>query len=349
MTPEAILRELVAIPSPSGSEKAVADLVAAWAESWGYRVNRHLDNVWFEAGSGGRRLLMASHLDTVGPCAGWTGDPWKAEWREGRLVGLGANDAKGCVCALLEAARVLASAPPKGTVVFAFTAEEENGGAKGMGQLLSHLGPLDAALVGEPTGLQPCIAQRGMLLLECTARGRSAHSAHAELAENAVHKAARDISRLASMAFGQGEVRPQVTLIQGGLARNRVPDACTFTVDLRTTPGLDHAALAAGIAEILESEVEIRSARYVPKATSPEASIARAALKASGRSAFSDSSTTSDWAFLGDLPAVKVGPGDTRRSHCADEYLTAEELRAGTAFYLEASRNYFEMEARHGA
>lgn len=353
MTDAELLQALVAIPSLSGAEGDAADFVAQVAEGWGYRVQRHLNNVWFEAGQGVARLLMASHLDTVKPCEGWETDPWKPEWRGGVLAGLGANDAKGCVVALLGAARAFALDPPEGRVLFALTAEEETGGSGGMGQLLSHLGPLDAALVCEPTGLEPCIAQRGMLLLTCTARGESGHTAHARLAENAIHKAARDIVQLAGMAFEPdallGAARPQVTLIQGGLARNQVPDSCEFSVDLRTTPNLDHAELSARIAEALESEVEVRSARYVPKATAPRSPIAQAALEASGCKAFVGSATTSDWAFLGALPAIKVGPGDTHRSHRANEFLTLEELQAGVRFYQRAARGYFAWVAKEAS
>lgn len=344
-----LLQQLVNIPSLSGQEGPAADFVANLVEGWGIPVHRLGHNVWFELGQGGPRLLLASHLDTVPPCAGWEGDPWQAAWSCGRLTGLGANDAKGCVAALLGAAHALKDAEFHGTAVFAFTAEEETGGVHGMGQALSHFGPLDAALVGEPTGLHPCIAQRGMLLLECTAKGESGHVAHAALAENAIHKASRDIARLSAMAFEShdllGVTKAQVTQVQGGLRTNQVPDACAFTVDLRTTPNLDHAELAQRIAMELESEVKVRSARYVPKATPAQSPIAQAAKEASGK-AFVGSSTTSDWAFLGDLPAVKIGPGDTHRSHRANEFLLAAELEAGAAFYAQAVQRFF---ARVGA
>ncbi|MDP2877424.1 MAG: M20/M25/M40 family metallo-hydrolase [Holophaga sp.] len=354
MTPEALLQKLVSIPSLSGEEHVIATFVADLAASWGFRVHRHLNNLWFEVGTGSPRLLLVSHLDTVKPCAGWLGDPWQTDWQNGVLTGLGANDAKGCVAALLMAARSLAMAPPDGTLVFAFTAEEETGGAQGMGEVLSQLGSLDAAFVGEPTALEPCIAQRGMLILGCTARGESGHVAHARLAENAIHKAARDITRLAGMVFEPderlGSTKPQVTLIQGGLARNQVPDVCEFSVDLRTTPNLDHAALSERIARELESEVKVISTRYIPKATAPQSAIAQAALLASGRKVFVGSATTSDWAFLGQLPAIKIGPGDTHRSHRANEFITREELHAGVAFYQRATRLYFaQKEAPCGA
>jgi acetylornithine deacetylase len=347
-----LLQALVAIPSVSGDEGRIADAVSAWAEDWGARVQRKGHNVWFSVGSGPRRLLVNSHLDTVKPCAGWTYAPHAPEWREDRLYGLGSNDAKGCVVGMLLTARALLKegAPGGGEVVFAFTAEEETGG-QGLGTMLSELGPLDAAVVGEPTGLKPCTAQRGMLLLRCTAHGRSGHVAHAHStpAVNAIHTAAMDISVLAELRFPfhplLGETRAQVTQISGGLARNQVPDRCEFFVDLRTTPGMAHAEVAKQVAGVLKSEVQVHSARYLPKATGPQQPIVRAAVAAAGAEPVG-SSTASDWAFLGDVPAVKVGPGDTLRSHQADEYLTRAELDAGADFYTRLVRGYFEEVAR---
>ena len=339
MTPGALLEKLVATPSVSCEEGALADLLQDLMASHGAEVHRSGHNLWFEVGSGGPRLLLNTHLDTVPPCAGWQGDPFSPQWRNGRLQGLGANDAKGCLAAMaLTALRLLRQGPPQGTAVFAFTAEEEIGG-KGVATILDQLGPLDGAVVGEPTGLQVCAAQRGMLVLRCTAKGDAAHAAHAHAlgAVNAIHRAARDISKLDGLRFEPhpllGETRAQVTVIQGGKARNQVPDACEFFVDLRTTPNLDHAALAAAIAKDLESDLTIHSGRYLPKATDPAHPLVRAALAAAGRKGPVGSATTSDWAHLGDLPAVKAGPGDTHRSHRADEYLTLAELEAGIAFY----------------
>ncbi|QSQ24518.1 M20/M25/M40 family metallo-hydrolase [Pyxidicoccus parkwayensis] len=347
-----LLQALVAIPSVSGDEGRIADTVSGWAEGWGARVQRKGHNVWFSVGSGPRRLLVNSHVDTVKPNAGWTYAPHAPEWREDRLYGLGSNDAKGCVAGMLLTARTLLKegAPTGGEVVFAFTAEEETGG-QGLGTMLSELGPLDAAIVGEPTSLKPCTAQRGMLLLRCTAHGKSGHVAHANSTQalNAIHLAAGDISVLSELRFPShpllGEARAQVTQISGGLARNQVPDKCEFFVDLRTTPAMDHAAVAKQLAGALKSEVQVHSARYLPKATASHQPIVRAAMAASGEQPVG-SSTTSDWAFLGDLPAVKVGPGDTLRSHQADEYLTRAELEAGVAFYTRLVRGYFEEVAR---
>ncbi len=348
MSPADLLHRLVSIPSPSGSEGAIAEAVEAFLAPLGVEVHRSGNNLWFEAGHGGPRLLVNSHLDTVKPCEGWDTDPFAPVWKGDRLYGLGANDAKGCVASILGAAAAFLEGPQpvQGTVVFALTAEEENGG-QGLATILPQLGPLDAALVGEPTGLQPVIAQRGMLLLRCTAHGESAHVAHARLGAHAIHKAARDIAKLSAMTFEGhpllGEARPQVTQVGGGLARNQVPDACEFFVDLRTTPNLDQASLASRIQGELESEVRVHSSRYLPKATDPGHPVALAALAASGQKGFAGSCTTSDWAFLGDVPAVKIGPGDTHRSHRPNEYLTRKELEAGTAFYASAIRTYFAL------
>ncbi len=339
MTPGALLEKLVSVPSVSRNEGAIADFLQDLLASHGAEVHRSGHNLWFETGVSGPRLLLNTHLDTVPPCAGWEGDPFKPEWRNGRLHGLGANDAKGCLAAMtMTALSLLEQNPSHGRAVFAFTAEEEIGG-EGIATILDELGPLDGAVVGEPTGLQVCAAQRGMLLLRCTARGEAAHAAHAQAlgAMNAIHRAARDIGWLDGLRFEPhpllGETRAQVTLIQGGKARNQVPDACEFFVDLRTTPNLDQEAVASNIAAALESDTAIHSKRYLPKATDPAHPLVRAALKAARREGPVGSATASDWAFLGDLPAVKIGPGDTHRSHRADEYLTLAELDAGIAFY----------------
>lgn len=350
MKADEILERLVATPSVSGDESRIADFVARYARGLGARVERSGNNVWFAFGAGnGPRLLFNSHLDTVPPCAGWTGDPLKPRWAGRRLYGLGANDAKGAVAAMLAFAAGLARDASRvpGEVVFALTAEEEIGGANGIASVLDAVGKVDAAVVGEPTGLEACTAQRGMLILKCIAHGVSGHVAHTEhRSHNAIEVAARDISRLAEWAFEPhpllGQTRAQVTQIAGGLQRNQIPDRCEFFVDLRTTPNLDHATVAAELDTALESEVVVHSARYLPKGTADDHPVVRAALVANGRPGPVGSATTSDWAFLGDLPAVKIGPGDTHRSHRPDEYLESDELLAGVRVYSALARAFFD-------
>jgi acetylornithine deacetylase len=350
MSPAELLTLLVGTPSVSGEEGPLADLIQDLVAAEGFDAHRLGSNLWFTFGKkGGPRLLLNSHLDTVPPCAGWESDPFTPVWHGARLQGLGANDAKGCVAAILLAAFELSKQELNGEVVVALTAEEETGG-KGITTILAELGPLDGAAVGEPTGLRICAAQRGLLVLKCTARGRSGHVANAQMlgAENAIHKAARDIGRVASMDFPVhpllGSQKAQVTLIQGGLRHNQVPDACEFFIDLRTGPDQDHDALAADFQRMLESEVAIHSKRYLPKSTDPGHPIVRAALQAAGKAGPVGSATTSDWALLGDIPTVKVGPGDTFRSHSPNEYLTLPELEAGAAFYANFVTTYFKMQ-----
>ena len=346
--PAALLEGLVAIPSVSGAEAGLAAHMMTLLEAEGFAPRRVCNNVWFELGAAGPRILLVSHLDTVPPCDGWGGDPFIPRWSGDRLTGLGANDAKGCVAALVLAARELATGLGGARAVFAFVSGEEVGG-KGIQELLPDLGPLDAAVVGEPTGLEICTAQRGMLVLQCTARGSAAHVAHAHLAENAIHKAARDIQRLVEMTFephpALGETKAQVTMVHGGRARNQVPDTCEFYVDFRTTPNLDPAQLTERVAGALESEVALFSNRYLAVATAAGEAVVRAALAASGRKAPCGSNTASDWAFLGHLPAVKAGPGDTHRSHRPDEWMTLAELKAGADFYAALVRGYAQAVA----
>lgn len=353
MSPAELLTLLVGTPSVSGEEGPLADLVQNLVSAQGFEVHRQGDNLWFAFGKkGGARLLLNSHLDTVPACAGWEGDPFTPVWHGSRLQGLGANDAKGCVAAILLATFELSKQTLDGEVVVALSAEEETGG-QGIATLLDQLGPLDGAVVGEPTGLRICAAQRGLLVLKCTARGQSGHVAHAQMlgAENAIHKAARDIAKIAAMDFPAhpllGSQKAQVTQISGGLRRNQVPDACEFFIDLRTGPDQDHDALCADFQRQLESEVVIHSKRYLPKGTDPNHAIVRAALQAAGKAGPVGSGTTSDWAFLGGIPAVKAGPGDTFRSHRPNEYLTLPELEAGAAFYAKLVPAFFKMQAIH--
>jgi acetylornithine deacetylase len=353
MSGRQLLELLVNVPSVSGQEAELADLLFRILSSEGFDVQREGDSVWFTLGASKRpHLVLLSHIDTVPPCEGWIGDPFKLRVDGDKLLGLGANDGKGCVAAMIMAARKRRAEELDGSVTFAFVAEEERGG-DGVRAVKAKLPEIDAAVIGEPTALEVCTAQRGMLMLRCTAHGEAAHAAHAELGENAIHKTARDITRLAMMEFepheSLGVARPQVTQISGGLARNQLPDRCEFFVDIRTTPNLDHATIAAQIDAVLESEVIVHSDRYLPVATDEAEPIVRAALKAADKQSSVGSVTTSDWAFLKGIPAVKTGPGDTHRSHRPNEYLLVSELEAGAAFYGRLMHAYFEMAARERA
>ena len=348
------LGRLVATHSISREEAAIADLVRDEFAATGLQVEREGNNLWCALGDAPRpRLLLNSHLDTVPPGAGWTGDPWHLRRVDDRLVGLGANDAKGCVVAMIQAVlelkRTLASGTPLGgTIVLALTAEEEINGA-GLGSILPALGPLDAAVVGEPTGLVPMIAQRGLLILRGTARGRTAHPANTppQSAQNAILAATAELARLADFDWGPehpllGRCHGNVTMIHGGVARNVIPDACDFFLDVRTTPAETHAALFERLRAFLKCDLAIHSERLTPVETAGDAPIARAASRASDKPP-AGSPAMSDMVFLSGIPSVKIGPGVSSRSHTPDEYVLPEELHAGAAVYERIARAYFTI------
>jgi acetylornithine deacetylase len=358
---ERLLR-LTAISCVSGQEEAVADAVQAELEAAGAMVRRNGDNIVCEFGDAPRpRLLLNSHLDTVPPAAGWTADPWTPRQAGNRMIALGANDAKASVCAMIEAFQVISAdlrrgRPLRGTLVLALTTEEETTG-RGLRETLPLISPIDAALVGEPTDLTPMIAQRGLLILRCIARGRSSHPANtpADTPDNAIVNAMSAIRELYHVDWGPphamlGTCHAHVTRIAGGVATNVIPDACEFWVDVRTTPNQSHMDTVERLRAQLPCEVHVHSDRMIPVQTDPGAAIVRAVCRAVPHRDPQGSATMSDMVTLAGIPSVKIGPGQSVRSHTPDEYVTIEELVAGAAAYERICRAYFEgnetMEAR---
>jgi acetylornithine deacetylase len=212
------------------------------------------------------------------------------------------------------------------------------------------LPPVSAAIIGEPTELRPCLAQKGLLILTATAHGRTAHAARAHLGTNALTVAARDLLTVDGFTFEKsdpllGAPTVTATIIEGGTAKNVVPDRCTFTLDVRSTPAYTHADLAALFRDTLESEVAVYSDRLVPCRTAPDARIARAAGSAltdlSLDAAPFGSPTASDWVFVHDVPAVKLGPGRSELSHTAEEHVEIAQLTRAVEVYRQIIRHYF--------
>ena len=342
-----LLRDLVRIPSESGHEEGVVARLDSAARELGVTptvIGRNITAL-FDGGEG-PLLLLNSHTDTVPVGEGWTRDPLGAEMENGRIYGRGSNDAKGCVTAmLLGAARAFASNAPKGKVLFAASCEEEVLG-QGLEKLLPLLPRPDAAVVGEPTGLQPAVAQKGLLLLEVTAAGRSAHAAWGG-GVNAVEAAARDVLALSKLAVpgehpALGKTSLHVTQISGGTRHNVIPDACKLVVDIRTTPAVSPESIVELVKRSVEGQVKVRSSRLGSVETDPGHAIVQAALAANPGAAPYGSPTLSDWVFLKGIPTVKAGPGQSPRSHTPDEYLEVAELEAGVLFYESLIRRYFE-------
>jgi acetylornithine deacetylase len=241
--------------------------------------------------------------------------------------------------------------PANGRVVVALTTcEEMGGGYNGLEETRPLLPGISAAIVGEPTHLNPCIAQKGLLILRIEAHGKSAHAARPTEGENAIHSAARDIQRIAELTFDKvdpylGPVTATVTMIEGGIARNVVPDVCKFWVDIRSTPVYTHAELTEQLRTVLEGEVHIHSDRFHPVATDADSRIVRASVSAGQTLGLPvepfGSPTMSDWIFLSDVPCVKLGPGDSNLSHTGGESIEIAEVETAVQMYREIIKTYF--------
>lgn len=343
-----LLRKLIAIKSPSRCEGATADLLQAYLQEHGFAPRRVGNNVWvFKSGydAGRPTLLLNSHHDTVGVCDGWTHDPFGAVEIEGKIFGLGSNDAGASAVSLIEAFCQLRDADLPFNLLLALTAEEEVGGEGGMRMFLKEIRRLevniDMAIVGEPTGMIPMTGERGLLVLDCTAHGVAGHAARAE-GVNALYKAIEDIERLRNMGFDResrmlGPIGINVTMIEAGTRHNVIPDSCRFTVDVRTTDAYTNEETARIIAERLEADVVARSTRVWPSVIGSDHPLTVAACR--GGVTPQTSPTTSDMSLLHDIPSLKIGPGDSARSHRADEYITLVELDEAPRRYVEIIQN----------
>lgn len=345
--PQRLLSELVSIPSPSGAEADLADFLSDRCESWGLDVERTGNSLILRAGRTGPRLFLNSHLDTVPVGAGWSADAFDPTWHDGRLVARGANDAKASVVAMLWALLELAQSDAlEGELIVAFSACEEidNSGMHALLEKLERLGlgRLDAAVTGEPTGLSVVRAQAGLAVLVAEWAGTACHAAHVSRVAhaNALTKAVEDMAAIPSWIALEGEhpllgkstVAP--TVFSSGERHNVVPDRARVTFDARLAP--PHSAREC--AELLSAslpaaEVTVRSERLKPIETSEDHPLVRTALEITGESAAVGSNTLSDMALLQGVPCIKCGPGQTARSHTADEYVTADELLEGCRFY----------------
>lgn len=344
--PARLLRELVAIASPSGDEGAAADFAAARLAAAGLEVERLGHTVLARLVRGrGPRVLLNSHLDTVPVGQGWSVPPLGNDWKDGRLYGRGANDAKVSVAAMIAALEDLAAKPGDlaGELVLALTACEETTNT-GMGDVVAHLGleTIHAAVTGEPTGLSVVRAQSGLVVLRAEWTGRSCHAAHVARVEhdNAMLRAAAEIQACAPYMtlepehelLGASTIAP--TVLNAGTRHNVVPDRAEALFDCRLAPPHDgEAARAAVAARLPSATVTIKSERLKPIETAADHPFVLEACRAAGVERAVGSSTLSDMALLRDVPVVKCGPGQTARSHTPDEYVLLSELEAGHAFY----------------
>lgn len=346
----ALLKELVSFPSLSGEEEEIADFVEDYVQRDGVDVQRFGDNVAFSIGTGSDTLLLNTHLDVVPPSTDHPFDPFEPVEKEGVLYGRGSVDAKASGASMTTALLSLAAEgwrPEGGRLMVALTTNEESGGKEnGLQEIRPHLPSISAGVIGEPTSLKPCVAQKGLLILNIHAHGKSAHAGRSHLGTNAITKAAQAIREMEALSLDQtdpylGAPNVTVTMIEGGSANNVVPEHCVFTVDIRTTPAYTHDEIVTIVRETVDAEVEVYSDRLVPCATSEDTRIVRAAKSALPDAEPFGSPTCSDWVFLHDVPAVKLGPGPSKRSHTADERIDIEDVRQAVDVYRDLIRAYF--------
>lgn len=335
-----LLQSLIAIPSLSRDEEKAADCLQNYIEMQGMTTGRKGNNVWCLSPMFDLKkptLLLNSHIDTVKPVSGWRKDPFTPTLEEnGKLYGLGSNDAGASVVSLLQVFLTLCRTTQAYNMIFLASCEEEVSGKGGIECVLPELPPIQFAIVGEPTEMQPAIAEKGLMVLDVTAVGKSGHAARNE-GDNAIYKVLDDIAWFRDYRFARessllGPVKMSVTMVNAGTQHNVIPDRCTFVVDIRSNECYTNQELFAEIQKHIRCEAQARSFRLSSSHVSPEHPIVQRAV-AMGRVPFG-SPTLSDQALM-PFPSLKMGPGKSSRSHTADEFIFIREIEEAIGMYLE--------------
>jgi acetylornithine deacetylase len=342
-----LLEALIATPSFSREENNTAKLIKSFLEARGIQTQQAKNNIWafskhFDANK--PSVLLNSHHDTVKPNSGYTLDPFQPVKKDGKLYGLGSNDAGGCLVCLLSTFVHFYDQKLPFNLIIAATAEEEISGKEGIAHVLPQLPELSLAIVGEPTLLSLAVAEKGLLVIDAQVRGKAGHAARDE-GVNALYLALDDLLLIRDFRFQKisdylGETKVSATIIQAGNQHNVVPDLCTFTLDLRVT---DVYTLEEALDELksrLKAELTPRSMRLQSSSIDPNHTIIRAA-KELGLKMFG-SPTLSDQALI-PYPSIKIGPGDSARSHTADEFIFLDEIPKGINCYIRLLEKYFSL------
>ena len=333
-----MLKVLIDIPSLSREDTQAADCLQQYIELQGMETGRKGNNVWCLSPAFDLKrptLLLNSHIDTVKPVAGWRKDPFAPTESNGRLYGLGSNDAGASVVSLLQVFLALCRTAQPYNLVFLASCEEEVSGAGGIECVLPLLPPISFALVGEPTEMQPAIAEKGLMVLDVTATGRSGHAARDE-GDNAIYKVLDDVAWFRDYRFPRvspllGPVKMSVTQVNAGTQHNVIPDRCTFVVDIRSNECYTNEELFAEICRHLHCETKARSFRLGSSHAPEGHPLVQRAIEL-GRVPFG-SPTLSDQALM-PFPSMKMGPGKSSRSHTADEFIFIKEIEEAIGLYL---------------
>lgn len=334
-----LLSKLIAIPSISREEERAADQVQQYLEEQGMTIGRKGNNVWCLSPDFSLKkptLLLNSHIDTVKPVSGWIRDPFLPSIENGKLYGLGSNDAGASVVSLMQAFIQLCRTTQTYNLIFLASCEEEVSGKEGIESVLPLLPPINFAIVGEPTEMQPAIAEKGLMVLDVTSHGKSGHAARNE-GINAIYLAMKDMAWFRDYQFEKvspllGPVKMSVTMVNAGTQHNVVPDKCDFVVDIRSNECYSNQELYDIICQHITSDVKARSFRL----SSSHVEITHPLVQrivALGRQPFG-SPTLSDQALM-PFPSLKLGPGKSSRSHAADEFIYLSEIEEAIGLYLK--------------
>jgi acetylornithine deacetylase len=339
-----LLQSLISVSSLSREEEQAARLVRKFIVDAGLNYDSKSNNTWVKNKFWKEDLpviLLNSHIDTVKPASGYTRDPFSPDLEDGILYGLGSNDAGGALVTLLAAFMHFSNMDNLPyNLIFAATAEEEISGTNGLESILPQLGRIDLAIVGEPTRMQMAIAEKGLMVLDCIARGKSGHAAREE-GVNALYKAIDDIDKIRNYKFVKvsdilGPVKMTVTVINSGTQHNVVPDQCNFVVDVRTNEYYSNQEAFEIINQLIDSEVTPRSFRLNSSGIPLNHPIVQRGVT-SGLTYYG-SPTTSDQAVI-PYTSIKIGPGDSARSHTANEFILISELEEGLKIYIGLLEN----------
>ena len=334
-----LLKKLIATPSVSRNEKDAADIMEQTIRSYGFEPQREANNIWvidphFDESK--PTLLLNAHIDTVKPVDSWQRHPYAPTTEGDLLYGLGSNDCGGGLCSLLQIFRMLTEKPQSYNLIYLASAEEEVSGKDGISRALPLLPKIDLAIVGEPTGMNPAVAEKGLMVLDVIAHGKSGHAARNE-GVNAIYEALDDMRWIRDYKFEKvseflGPTKMTLTVVNAGTQHNVIPDKCTMLVDIRTNEFYDNEEVYHFICQHLKSEVKAHSFRLKSSRIDPEHPLIKKCV-AMGMKSFG-SPTLSDQALM-PFPSFKLGPGESSRSHSADEFIRISEIADAIAKYKE--------------
>lgn len=334
-----LLQALIGIPSISKEEEAAADFLQNYIEETGIMTGRSGNNIWClspQFDTNRPTILLNSHIDTVKPVNGWRKQPFTPKVENGKLYGLGSNDAGASLVSLFQTFRYLSAIEQRYNLIFLASCEEEISGKNGIESVLPQLPPITFGVVGEPTEMNPAIAEKGLMVLDVTARGKAGHAAREE-GENAIYKVLDDINWFRTYRFPLessllGPVKMSITQINAGTQHNVIPDVCTFVVDIRSNEFYTNETLFQEITSHICCEAKARSFRLNSSSIDINHPFVQKAIEL-GKTPFG-SPTLSDEALM-NFPSVKIGPGKSSRSHTADEYVMLAEIEEAIRMYIQ--------------